>query len=232
MSLRHALLALLEAGPLTGYELAKQFDKSVAYVWHAQHSQIYTELRKLERMGMVSAAEQARGASATAIKRAYRLTAEGAAELARWVGEIEPEMPHRDPWHVKSLYLEYVSLDQARAQLLAHRSYWQQVRDRYEEHAQHIARHETALIRRRLAKAPPEAHEAITAYKLLTYRSLIEHARVEVAWADEGLGLVERLRITAGQGDRPVLLPVGKDATAEPSAGGVIERACRCDRER
>jgi PadR family transcriptional regulator AphA len=205
MSLRHALLALLEAGPLTGYELAKQFDKSVDYVWHAQHSQIYTELRKLESLHMVSADEQPRGSSATAVKRAYRLAPDGAAELARWVAEIEPKVPHRDPWHVKSLYLEYTSLDQARAQLLAHRAHWQQVRDRYEAHAQQIARRDTVLIRRRLAKAPEDAHEAITAYKLLTYRSLIEHARVEVAWADEGLGLVERLRIAAGRGDRPVL---------------------------
>ncbi|WP_279581330.1 PadR family transcriptional regulator [Fodinicola feengrottensis] len=51
MSLRHALLALLEAEPMSGYSLAKFFDQSVAYVWHAPHSQIYPELRRMSRPG-------------------------------------------------------------------------------------------------------------------------------------------------------------------------------------
>lgn len=51
MSLRHALLALLDAEPMTGYTLARYFDQSAAYVWHASHSQIYPELRRLESEG-------------------------------------------------------------------------------------------------------------------------------------------------------------------------------------
>ena len=47
MSLRHALLALLDATPMTGYTLAKHFDQSAAFVWHAPHSQIYPELRRM-----------------------------------------------------------------------------------------------------------------------------------------------------------------------------------------
>ena len=40
MSLRHALLALLDASPMTGYELTKIFDQSASRVWHATHPQI------------------------------------------------------------------------------------------------------------------------------------------------------------------------------------------------
>ena len=49
MSLRYALLALLTVEPMTGYDLSKRFESSVAYVWHAPDSQIYPELRRMER---------------------------------------------------------------------------------------------------------------------------------------------------------------------------------------
>ena len=41
MSLRYALLAILRVGPLSGYDLQKQFTQSVGHVWHAPDSQIY-----------------------------------------------------------------------------------------------------------------------------------------------------------------------------------------------
>jgi PadR family transcriptional regulator AphA len=53
MSLRYALLALLRVGPLSGYDLQKQFSLSVGHVWHAPDSQIYPELRKMEAAGLV-----------------------------------------------------------------------------------------------------------------------------------------------------------------------------------
>ena len=49
MSLRYALLALLTVEPMTGYDLSKRFESSVAYVLHAPDLQIYPELRRMER---------------------------------------------------------------------------------------------------------------------------------------------------------------------------------------
>ena len=51
VSLRSALLALLSSGPLTGYDVVKQFSSSVGHVWHAPDSQIYPELRKMHAEG-------------------------------------------------------------------------------------------------------------------------------------------------------------------------------------
>nr|MDT0660378.1 PadR family transcriptional regulator [Micromonospora sp. DSM 115978] len=196
MSLRHALLALLEAGPMTGYELAKQFDETVAYLWRAQHSQIYTELRRLEQEGLVVANPQPRGARALATKRPYSLTATGAEELQRWVAEVEPPAPVRDPAYVKATYLEYVSPQIAREQFRAHRAHYEALRDRWERHVDELELRSTALLRRRLADAPADTHDAIVAYKVHTYRGLIERARTEISWAECGLALVDRL--TAG----------------------------------
>jgi PadR family transcriptional regulator AphA len=190
VSLRHALLALLDAGPMTGYELAKQFEVSVDYVWHAQHSQIYTELRRLEAAGMVVADTVPRG---LATKRAYRLTPDGAAELGRWVTEIEPPPAVRDPAYLKATYLEYGTPERARAQFRAHRAFHEAQRNRFEEHIDLLERRDTALLRKRLAAAPADAHDAIVAYKVHAYRGLVERAKVEIAWAERGLELVERL---------------------------------------
>jgi DNA-binding PadR family transcriptional regulator len=193
VSLRHALLALLEAGPSTGYELAKQFDQSVDYVWHAQHSQIYTELRRLELDRLVVAETQARGARKLATKRAYSLTGEGLEELRRWVRLRERPAPFRDRAYLKATYLEYGSYDEAREQFRAHREHYVAEAERYRRHIDELERRDTALLQRRLARAPRAAHDAIVAYKVHAYRGLLARAHAEVAWAEDGLALVERL---------------------------------------
>jgi DNA-binding PadR family transcriptional regulator len=218
MSLRHALLALVEAGAMTGYELAKWFDQSVAYVWHAQHSQIYTELRRLESEGLVVAETLPRGEKALATKRAYALTQAGAEELRRWVGRVEQPPGLRDPAYVKATYLEYGSYAEARAQFRAHRAHYEALRDHYELHVEQLERRATALLRRRLARAPQAAHDAIVAYKAHAYRGLIERAKTEIAWAERGLELVDRLAATSGDrvpGDESVLPPAAAQGRPE-----------------
>jgi PadR family transcriptional regulator AphA len=205
MSLRHALLALVEAGAMTGYELAKWFDQSVAYVWHAQHSQIYTELRRLESEGLVVAETKPRGEKAT--KRAYALTRAGADELRRWVGEVEELPALRDPAYVKATYLEYGSPSEARAQFRAHRAHYEALRDHYELHVEQLERRATDLLRRRLARAPQDAHDAIVAYKAHAYRGLVDRAKTEIAWANRGLELVDRLNDRRTDADEPVHPP-------------------------
>lgn len=91
MSLRHAVLGLLSMQPDNGYELTRRFDRSLSHAWHAGHSQIYPELAKLERAGMVEVVgEGARGS------RTWAVTAAGQAELRRWLLEGEPDRSQRN----------------------------------------------------------------------------------------------------------------------------------------
>ena len=54
MSLKHGLIGLLaREGPQTGYQLTKAFDRSVNFVWHAVHGQIYPELARLVEAGFI-----------------------------------------------------------------------------------------------------------------------------------------------------------------------------------
>ncbi len=80
--LGHALLGLLSTGELTGYELTGEFDRSLANVWSAKHSQIYPELAKLQAAGLIRQTE----AGPRGSKR-YAATEAGRAEVRRWLAE-------------------------------------------------------------------------------------------------------------------------------------------------
>ncbi|QDP97656.1 PadR family transcriptional regulator [Microlunatus elymi] len=81
MSLRFALLGLLNERPCSGYDLTRRFEEGIgAYAWHAQHSQIYPELKKLLADDLIRVAEEgARG------RKTYAITDQGADLLREWL---------------------------------------------------------------------------------------------------------------------------------------------------
>jgi DNA-binding PadR family transcriptional regulator len=108
MSLRHALLGLLVDRSASGYDLLKLFNTSLANVWPATQSQIYTELNKLADAGLIAvAAEGPRG------RKQYALTDEGLAELRHWLTETEPQHSRRSEVLLRVFFLGVVSPEQA-----------------------------------------------------------------------------------------------------------------------
>jgi DNA-binding PadR family transcriptional regulator len=90
MALDHALLVSLLEKPSSGYELARRFDRSIGYFWHATHQQIYRVLSRMEASDWI-AAEVHAGETAPD-SRVFTVTTEGRAELLRWMAEpVEPE---------------------------------------------------------------------------------------------------------------------------------------------
>ncbi|MGW2631189.1 PadR family transcriptional regulator [Streptomyces chattanoogensis] len=79
MALRHAVLAALLEGETNGYELAKTFDVGVANFWYAQPQQLYAELTRLEKDGLISGREIVQDNRPN--KRVFRVTDAGLAEL-------------------------------------------------------------------------------------------------------------------------------------------------------
>ncbi len=200
MSLRHALLALVAVQPMTGYDLTKHFERSVAYVWHAPQSQIYPELRKLEAAGLVTARAESRGEVGT--KRTYSVTPAGLEELLSWVAQPTERTPVRDAVRLKATYFEYGSFDNARRHYQAHLDHFSDECRRWEAHVAQLERRETVLIQKRLATMPAELHEAVVAYKVHAYQGLIDQARAEVRWARRGLALVDSLETALGSPGR------------------------------
>src|SRR5437588_12869448 len=103
MSLRHGMLGLLARGPASGYDLLKTFEVSLANVWPATQSQLYTELGRLTDAGLVIVyAEGPRG------RKEYRITDAGRAELRRWLTEVEPDPPRRNDALLRVFLLDQV----------------------------------------------------------------------------------------------------------------------------
>jgi DNA-binding PadR family transcriptional regulator len=113
--LGHALLALLSRRPLTGYELTKRFYGSVAFCWHAHPSQVYAELKRLDRRGMTSATVE-RGASRPT-KTVYRLTEAGRDALTAWLRDAEPALALKDAWLLRVWAVDLLAPAEARALL-------------------------------------------------------------------------------------------------------------------
>ncbi len=116
MSLRHALLGLLEDGPASGYDLTARFEGSLhRYVWTARQSHIYPELNRLADEGLIAMREQGpRG------RRTYTITDAGLAELRTWL--LAPPGPRavRDEQVLRMSLLSALDIAQARELVLRH----------------------------------------------------------------------------------------------------------------
>ncbi|WP_321841686.1 PadR family transcriptional regulator [Paraburkholderia bannensis] len=84
MSTPHAILIALLEKPSSGYDLARRFDRAIAYFWQATHQQIYRELGRMVDAGWVAVIEE--DAAATR-KKVYRVLPVGREEVARWARE-------------------------------------------------------------------------------------------------------------------------------------------------
>jgi len=94
MSLPHGLLGLLGYESRTGYELLKIFESSLNYFWHAQSSQIYRELNRMEDKGWVISKSVIQDKRPN--KRVYSITEDGRNAFVEWLHESAPlfENPH------------------------------------------------------------------------------------------------------------------------------------------
>lgn len=191
MSLRYALLALLRVGPLSGYDLQKQFSQSVGHVWHAPDSQIYPELRKMERLGLIDGEEQTRGERGT--RRIYHVTDAGEQAYLDWMESPLDYQRVRDPAHLRAAYLEATTPEAARAFLRRHIAQWEGELEQWEGELVRIDTLTNPMLVRRLAVTAEADRERTIAFKRFTYEGLVERARGEIAWARRGLELVDRL---------------------------------------
>src|SRR5687768_17459811 len=99
MSTQHALLTSLIEKPSSGYGLARRFDRSIGYFWHASHQQIYRELGRMSEKGWIAASDDAGGPKNR--KKVYSVLPAGREELRRWVLEPTPGLDVRDEILVK-----------------------------------------------------------------------------------------------------------------------------------
>ena len=175
MSLAHAVLTSLLEKASSGYELARRFDKSIGYFWHATHQQIYRELARMEAAGWIESSS-APDAGKTR-KRECRVLPAGRAELIRWANEPSPPMDLRDEFMVK------LRADAALSEV----DLRPEIRRQIEQHQEKLA-HYRAIEERDFPHGRALTREARIQHMILKKGILYEE--VSIGWAQQMLDVL------------------------------------------
>src|SRR3954449_9159071 len=147
MSLKHALLGVLAARAMSGYELSQFFDSSTGWVWTAPHSQIYPLLGKMEADGVIESEDQVRG---TKLKRkVYSITSSGLDELTDWIATPHPTPGSRDPVLTQALLFDMIEPERAAKILETFIVEQESIARESREHGKRLLAKETPLLKER-----------------------------------------------------------------------------------
>jgi DNA-binding PadR family transcriptional regulator len=163
MSVKHALLALLERGPRHGYGLKHEFEARLGQAWPLNVGQVYTTLARLERDGLVAPEPEA---GDDGERRAFRITGAGRAALAEWLSAPVPrELLARDELLVKVVAALEEGVEPTRRVIRAQRT-------------------ATLELLQRHARTKAEAARRGQLARLLAVDLVIAHAEADAAWLD------------------------------------------------
>lgn len=110
-TLKYAILGLLNRTPMTGYDLSKDFDKDLTNFWHAKHSQIYPELKKLTDEGLIHFEVHITGEILE--KKVYSITDSGRKNLEQWLLlEEDLEPTPKDVFKLRMYFSENMNQEQ------------------------------------------------------------------------------------------------------------------------
>lgn len=105
---------MLAARPRSGYEIKQLVDSTARFFWAASYGQIYPELKKLEKAGLVTGADSSQGARQ---RTTFKLTADGRRAAREWIGQPPEVLETRDEGLLKLFFAG--SIDGKRAAEIA-----------------------------------------------------------------------------------------------------------------
>jgi DNA-binding PadR family transcriptional regulator len=87
------ILGMLAARPRSGYEIKTLVDSSARFFWAASYGQIYPELKRLEKEGLIAGSDASQGARRRTV---YELTADGKRAAREWIARAPEVFETRD----------------------------------------------------------------------------------------------------------------------------------------
>jgi DNA-binding PadR family transcriptional regulator len=187
MPLEHAILGFLDYRPMTGYDLKKYIDQSVAHFWSATQSHIYKALEKLEAQGFAESHVVPQEGRPN--RKEYRITKTGRAEMNRWLAAPLPPAPVREAWMIQLFFAHPLSDKQIAHLLSVRRETLGRTRDE-------LLRVQ-AETRARPTDGPPQI-KRIQALWLLTLDYGIHYYESELAWLERTIQAVPSLPAMPG----------------------------------
>lgn len=168
-TLGFALLGLLARRERTGYEIAQLMREPIEFFWSARHSQIYPELARLEKAGLVrhTLVRQTERPD----KKRYRITPAGRAVLKAWVTSPIADSSSRDELTLRTFSIWLADRTKALTMLGAELERHKTLLRRHEE-VEHAAR---KVLRGR-------GHEAKQFANYATLRRGVSYERHVIDW--------------------------------------------------
>ena len=124
------ILGMLQRRPRSGYDIKALVDRSTRFFWAASYGQIYPELRRLEKEGLIEGESEPRGGRR---RRVYRLTPAGREALHEWL--ISPSLTYelRDEALLKLFFVDALTNAEAVELVRATRSRHEAILERLRE---------------------------------------------------------------------------------------------------
>ncbi|MDP3889610.1 PadR family transcriptional regulator [Nocardioides sp.] len=195
MSVKLALLALLEQEPMYGYQLRAEFEARTGATWPLNVGQVYTTLARLERDGLVEGAGTDEEGHVN-----YRVTDAGRTEVATWfTTPVSRTQPPRDELAIKLALAVTVPGIDVGAVIQRQRS------------ASMAALQDYTRLKRAGAAAAPQ--ERVDLAWSLVLDSLVFSTEAEIRWLDHCEARVRRAAVEAA-GARPT----ATDAAPRPGS--------------
>lgn len=180
MSLRYAILGVLDGRPMTGYELGAFFEASAHWVWNAKLSQIYPLLNSMADEGVISREGEATGRRQST---RYAITTAGHQELLDWLSTAHPLQAVRDGGFLQGLFLELLDAEAVEAVLDAFIAHHEERIASWREHQRQLLDGETQLIRERMQARPAHQHDRMRMMKALVFSGLVRQSEAAISWA-------------------------------------------------
>ena len=114
MSLKYAILGLLEYRDLHGYRLKELIERDFGYMWAINYGQLYPMLKKMGDEGLISTkkAENAQGKGPP--RKLNVITDKGRAAFREWLGSPpEKDMLLRDPFLMRFVFFGFGDREKA-----------------------------------------------------------------------------------------------------------------------
>lgn len=176
MSVKHALLILLEREGGSGYDLAARFNRGIGQFWQASHQQIYQQLKTLSRDAWVEFERQAQQGKPD--RKLYRITDAGRLALQDWLASESKLASIRDALLIKIFA----------AQLADRAEIEQEVERHLEQHKALLEQHRAQ--EREYFQLEPEKQRKLR-WPYLTLRRGIRFEQEWVDWLQEVQALLQ-----------------------------------------
>jgi len=125
------ILGMLKLGAPTGYEIKKVIDGSTRFFWTASYGQIYPELKRLQREGLVRSKQEPRG---KVNRTFYELTPKGEEALRNWLTDGENTLYEiRDEGLLRLFFSDVLSREDVLANLRTQQQLFELVLARFRE---------------------------------------------------------------------------------------------------